>query len=195
MRCGQLTRAHELFGRAATAAEEDDDATSLARAALGLGGVWLAEQRSPIERERILGLQRRALDGLPPEAAALRLRLGARSRRNWRTARRTSPASKHRSTPPARSAIRRCSRTRSRCITTPSSDRSTATSERPSSARCCPPSRTPRTTRCRSWRSCGSRPTCSSSGAHKRSDRCASCTNAPRHSPGSTRRTSPASWM
>ena len=78
LRCGQLTRAHELFGRAATAAEEDDDATSLARAALGLGGVWLAEQRSPIERERILGLQRRALDGLPPEATALRLRLGAR---------------------------------------------------------------------------------------------------------------------
>ena len=75
---GSSPRRTSCFGRAATAAEEDDDAISLGLAALGLGGVWLAEQRSPIERERILGLQRRARDGLPEEAAALRVRLDAR---------------------------------------------------------------------------------------------------------------------
>ncbi len=78
LRCGRLASARELFERAALAADDDQDATSLAIAALGLGGVWLAEQRSPVDRERILALQARARDALPDDEAALRLRLRVR---------------------------------------------------------------------------------------------------------------------
>lgn len=77
-RCGQLARARDLFSRAAAAADHEGDATSLALAALGLGGVWLAEHRSAIDHERVLALQRRARDGLPEEEARLRLRLDVR---------------------------------------------------------------------------------------------------------------------
>jgi tetratricopeptide (TPR) repeat protein len=78
LRCGRLTEASERYAIAAAAAEEDGDAVSLGRAALGMGGVWLAEQRSPIDRERVLGLQRRARDELPEDAVELRMRMDAR---------------------------------------------------------------------------------------------------------------------
>jgi len=79
-RCGYLASARDQFRRAATSAEKEGDATSLARAALGLGGVWLAEERSPLDRQRYLGLLARARDSLPDDEGSrrLRLRLGVR---------------------------------------------------------------------------------------------------------------------
>jgi hypothetical protein len=56
--------ARQRFGRAAEAAGRDDDVLSSAEAALGLGGQWLNEHRTPLERGRVLGLQRSALERL-----------------------------------------------------------------------------------------------------------------------------------
>ncbi|HEY8546907.1 MAG TPA: ATP-binding protein [Acidimicrobiales bacterium] len=84
LRAGRLGAVREQFRRAATAADDEGDVESLARAALGQGGVWLLEERSPLERERFLDLQRRARAALPPddapgsEVTRLRLRLGIR---------------------------------------------------------------------------------------------------------------------
>jgi tetratricopeptide (TPR) repeat protein len=76
--CGRLADARVRFDRAATAAERLDLPTDLAEAALGLGGHWVNEQRGPLERARVLGLQRSALDRLPEDALALQVRLEAR---------------------------------------------------------------------------------------------------------------------
>ena len=76
--CGRMTDARERFDRAASAVESEGDPVLLAEVALGLGGHWVNEYRSPVERARVLGLQRRALDGLPAEHAALRCRLEVR---------------------------------------------------------------------------------------------------------------------
>lgn len=78
LRCGRLTEARELFGRAAEAATTERDATTLAGAALGLGGMWINEHRTQLDRERVAGLQRRALAGLPAGEQRLRLRLEIR---------------------------------------------------------------------------------------------------------------------
>jgi tetratricopeptide (TPR) repeat protein len=80
LRSGRLAKAREQFRQAAHAAEEDEDATSLGLAALGLGGVWLAEERSPIERAHYLDLLRRARRQLPDgdDQRPLGLRLDAR---------------------------------------------------------------------------------------------------------------------
>jgi len=76
--CGRLAEARLRFDQAAAAADREGDPALLAEAALGLGGVWVDEHRTPVERERVLGLQRRALDSLPPEQAVLRCRLKTR---------------------------------------------------------------------------------------------------------------------
>jgi hypothetical protein len=76
--CGRLAEARPLFHRAAHVAEAEGDAVTLARAALGLGGVWVREHRLLAEAERVAALQRRALAGLPPEATVLRTRLTVR---------------------------------------------------------------------------------------------------------------------
>ena len=78
LHCGRLAAARQLFDTAAIAAEEEGDVPSLAVAALGLGGVWVAEQRSLIDRERVLGLQRRARAELAADHVALRCRLDVR---------------------------------------------------------------------------------------------------------------------
>ena len=75
---GRLGEARARFDRAATATAAEDDPVGLAEAALGLGGHWVNEHRSPVERARVLGLQRAALDGLPRGEDALRCRLRAR---------------------------------------------------------------------------------------------------------------------
>ncbi|MDZ7673985.1 MAG: ATP-binding protein [Acidimicrobiales bacterium] len=75
---GHLAAARELCAEAVSAAEAEGDIPSLAEAALGYGGVWLSEMRSPLDYANVLGLQRRALDGLPAEEAVLRRRLEAR---------------------------------------------------------------------------------------------------------------------
>ena len=76
--CGRLAEARPLFQQAARGAEAESDKAALARAALGSGGVWLAEHRLAPEAERVLALQRRALDALPVDAAVLRARLAVR---------------------------------------------------------------------------------------------------------------------
>jgi tetratricopeptide (TPR) repeat protein len=76
--CGQMTEARQRFGHAASVAEQAGDPVVFAQAALGLGGHWLNEHRSPVERSRVLGLQRAALAALPDHQVALRCRLQLR---------------------------------------------------------------------------------------------------------------------
>jgi hypothetical protein len=66
--CGRLAEARVRFRRAATVAEHEDDPVGFAEAALGLGGHWVSEHRSPHEKAWVLGLQRAALARLPVEA-------------------------------------------------------------------------------------------------------------------------------
>ncbi|GAA4629893.1 hypothetical protein GCM10023196_053080 [Actinoallomurus vinaceus] len=75
---GRLAEARVLFGRAVDAATTEGDRIELARAALGLGGVWVNEHRSRPDRERVLGLQRNALAALLPDEHRLRCRLAVR---------------------------------------------------------------------------------------------------------------------
>jgi hypothetical protein len=73
---GWLGRARERFSAAAAGSDEPD---TLAVAALGLGGVWVHEHRSTLDRMQILDLQRRALDSVPPSSlVAFRLRVRTR---------------------------------------------------------------------------------------------------------------------
>jgi tetratricopeptide (TPR) repeat protein len=76
--CGRLGEARLRFDRATSAAESARDPVMFAEAALGLGGHWLDEHRAPVDRARVLGLQRAALARLPNEHEALRCRLAAR---------------------------------------------------------------------------------------------------------------------
>ena len=76
--CGRLAEARPLLHRAAHVAEAEDDTIALARAALGLGGVWVREHRLLAEAERVTALQRHALAVLPPDASVLRARLTIR---------------------------------------------------------------------------------------------------------------------
>lgn len=78
LRCGRLAEAREVFARAAVEAERDDDPVMLARAAIGLGGVWLNEHRTQVDWERVTGWQRRALRSLPAGEVRLRHRLRVR---------------------------------------------------------------------------------------------------------------------
>jgi tetratricopeptide (TPR) repeat protein len=79
--CGRLAEARDLYRQAVAPAERAGDPRLLAHAALGLGGVWVEEQRDEVSRRRMLGLCRRALAALPPDepllAARLRVRLAA----------------------------------------------------------------------------------------------------------------------
>jgi tetratricopeptide (TPR) repeat protein len=76
--CGRLGEARVRFDRATSAAESTGDPLLFAEAAMGLGGHWLNEHRAPVERARVLGLQRAALAGLPARHEAVRCRLTAR---------------------------------------------------------------------------------------------------------------------
>ncbi|HMJ76803.1 MAG TPA: hypothetical protein VK507_12570 [Iamia sp.] len=77
LRSGRLASARPLFEAALAAATEQGDRAAAADAALGLGGLWLNEHRSPIDHERVLAIQGRSLAALPEgeERRALRLRL------------------------------------------------------------------------------------------------------------------------
>ncbi|MGE0726979.1 MAG: hypothetical protein AB7O92_04715 [Acidimicrobiia bacterium] len=64
----------------AGAAESQGDVAAFAEAAIGLGGLWVHEHRSTLERHRIHATQRRALAALEPtapQAIRLRARLAA----------------------------------------------------------------------------------------------------------------------
>jgi DNA-binding CsgD family transcriptional regulator len=76
--CGRLAESRPLFHRAAQLAEAEGNEEVFARAAIGLGGVWVREHRFAVEAEGVMALQRRALDALPREAHVLRGRLTVR---------------------------------------------------------------------------------------------------------------------
>ena len=76
--CGRLAEARARFDRAASAADRDADPGTFAEAVLGLGGVWVNEHRSAVDRARVLGLQRAALARLPAGESVLRCRLRTR---------------------------------------------------------------------------------------------------------------------
>jgi hypothetical protein len=78
LRCGRLAEARELFDRATKAATAEHDAVALACAAVGLGGMWINEHRTRLDRERVTSVQRRALAGLPAGEQRLRQRLETR---------------------------------------------------------------------------------------------------------------------
>jgi tetratricopeptide (TPR) repeat protein len=75
--CGRLQDARRRFEEAAAEAERVDDRASRARAALGLGGVWLGEHRETATAERVRQLQGSALADLEDEPV-LRARLAVR---------------------------------------------------------------------------------------------------------------------
>ena len=76
--CGRLAESRPLFHRAGQLAEAEGSPEVFARAAIGLGGVWVREHRFAVEAEGVMALQRRALDALPREADVLRGRLTVR---------------------------------------------------------------------------------------------------------------------
>jgi hypothetical protein len=76
--CGRLIDARSGFEVAAEAAEQLGEPVLLARAVLGLGGVWVHEHRNSTVRQRVLAQQRAALRALPPEETSLRCRLKVR---------------------------------------------------------------------------------------------------------------------
>jgi DNA-binding NarL/FixJ family response regulator len=76
--CGRLAAARELFGRAVEESGQAGDPVLAARASLGLAGLWVNEQRSAVERQRTLTLERLALAHLPDSEPALRVRLEVR---------------------------------------------------------------------------------------------------------------------
>ena len=71
LQAGRLAEARSLFDRAAVGAEDEGEPILLAEAALGLGGVWVNEHRTPVEWRRVRALQKRALAGLPAGEDAL----------------------------------------------------------------------------------------------------------------------------
>ena len=73
------------------------DPVARARAALGLGGVWVDEHRGQAARQRILGLQREALAALPADERGLRAPAGgpARGRGGVRRGRRRAGLRRH----------------------------------------------------------------------------------------------------
>jgi len=79
-RAGQLGRSRALFADAARAAEGEGDVDALVTAALGVGGLWVYEQRDFLEQAALDRLWRMALDATSPgslAAARLDVRLAA----------------------------------------------------------------------------------------------------------------------
>jgi hypothetical protein len=77
---GGLTEARERFDEAYLAAEDRGDPWGMARAALGMNGMWAYERRPSAEAEKVRTRQREALSRLDPGSALgrrLRLRLAA----------------------------------------------------------------------------------------------------------------------
>src|SRR5947208_3307264 len=60
LRAGRLAEARTAFMDAAATAEYSEDGASLVRAALGVGGVWVHEQRDVVARATVDALWQRA---------------------------------------------------------------------------------------------------------------------------------------
>src|SRR5262249_22106669 len=65
---GDLVTAREAFGRAYDQAEHDRDPDAMARAALGLGGMWVHERRSAVDAAKAEARQRQALAEVDPRS-------------------------------------------------------------------------------------------------------------------------------
>jgi hypothetical protein len=74
---GLLGDARSWFERAFIEAEATDEVEAMARAALGLSGLWVHERRSVVDAAVVQARQLRALSSLDP-ASALAVRLGTR---------------------------------------------------------------------------------------------------------------------
>jgi hypothetical protein len=76
--CGRLGDARVAYEAAAEVAERAAAPVPLARAVLGLSGVWVHEHRNAAVRHEVLARQRAGLAALPDGARSLRFRLGMR---------------------------------------------------------------------------------------------------------------------
>lgn len=76
--CGKLVDSRTAFDRALLAAQAAADPALVARASLGLGGMWVNEHRSAVDSARVLSAQRAALEQLPQRKRVLRARLRVR---------------------------------------------------------------------------------------------------------------------
>ncbi|MEV4009689.1 hypothetical protein AB0J35_04255 [Nonomuraea angiospora] len=85
---GDLQTARRWFDSAYRLAELCGDPSSMARAALGLGGIWVHEHRTCAESERVRARQRHALSLIDPRSStALRLRVRLRGEEDYRAGR------------------------------------------------------------------------------------------------------------
>ncbi|MET7330446.1 hypothetical protein [Nonomuraea sp. NPDC005650] len=85
---GDLQTARRWFDSAYRLAELCGDPSSLARAALGLGGVWVHEHRTCAESEMVRARQRHALSLIDPRSSlALRLRVRLLGEEDYRAGR------------------------------------------------------------------------------------------------------------
>jgi hypothetical protein len=85
---GDLVTAREAFGRAYDQAERDRDPDAMARAALGLGGMWVHERRSAVDAAKAEARQRQALAEMDPRSPlALRLRIRLAAEADYRAGR------------------------------------------------------------------------------------------------------------
>src|SRR5262245_3169726 len=85
---GDLQSSRELFEAAYHDAERSCDAQALALAALGLGGLWVHEQRAVADAAAVQARQRHALSLLDPECTlALRLRARLAGEADYRSGR------------------------------------------------------------------------------------------------------------
>src|SRR5262245_7538167 len=88
---GNLTSARDWFDRAYAEAEEAGDASVMASAALGLGGLWVHEHRTAAQAARVEARQRAALARTDPRSpTALRLRARLAAEADYRTDNSTS---------------------------------------------------------------------------------------------------------
>jgi hypothetical protein len=78
LRAGRLAAARAEFAAAAALARERGDREAFARAAIGLGGLWVNEHRGSYEALRAATIWQDALAGLGSDHEVLRLRLQAR---------------------------------------------------------------------------------------------------------------------
>jgi tetratricopeptide (TPR) repeat protein len=76
--CGRLNDARDAFEDASEAAEQAGDPALVARAVLGLGGVWVHQARNAAARAHIHARQRAALAALASSEHSLRCRLRVR---------------------------------------------------------------------------------------------------------------------
>lgn len=85
---GDLVASRSAFARAHTAAEQSGDGAALARAALGMGGIWVHERRAPAEAATVEACQRSALADPHLDATlALRLRVRLAAEADYRAGR------------------------------------------------------------------------------------------------------------